>query len=136
MKGPDRRLREALANAEIEDESTVEDMLSYIYDQLVEAGTELPSRGGRASTQLSALEAWTSLASYVVGRFYGPSSPMRRDIAGWGEKAAKELRRIADVLEPVLRWIAERLKAASFSIAVGFPWGISVGLAFPVAATP
>ena len=80
--------------------------------------------------ELAAIEEWASLASYAVSRFYGPQSPLRRDIAGWSEQAVERLRKIAETLRPRLVRVARLLNAVSFSISVGFPWGVSIGVGF------
>lgn len=77
--------------------------------------------------RLAAVEAWASLASYVVAVFYAPRSPWR-DEAGWSEKAIERLRRIAHGLRDQLASVMHALGASGFFISVGFPWGLSVGI--------
>jgi len=130
MNGPDDEFRGRVAAIadEVASETQLEQLLDEIQDQLladVEGGA-----GERPDDDLAAIESWASVASYAVGRFHAPASPWPRDIAGWGNNAASRLRSIANILSRVLRAIVRELEAASFSIAVGFPWGISIGLSW------
>ncbi len=83
-----------------------------------------------AEDQLSAVDSWAGLISHAVGRVYAPASPWPRRTAGWAQKVVKRLRRMANKLKAVLAPVARALGAIHFSIAVAFPWGISVGVAF------
>jgi hypothetical protein len=89
-----------------------------------------------ALEDLAAVESWASLASYAVAHFYAPTSPWPRDVAGWGKEAVEQLRSIAEKLRTALADAARFLGANSFSIGVGFPWGISVGLSWPIDGQP
>lgn len=80
---------------------------------------------------LAAVDAWAGLASHVMSGFYAPASPWPRSVAGWGTKALKRLRSICVTLQSALQAAATALGAASWSISVGFPWGISVGVSWP-----
>jgi hypothetical protein len=128
MEGPDEDFRVDLAHRRYETEGDVEEVLDAVLERLGyqdDAGAEDdPYR------ELAAMEEWASLASYAVSRFYGPQSPLRTDIAGWSRRAAERLRKIAEKLRPRLARVAELLGAVSFSISVGFPWGVSIGVGF------
>jgi hypothetical protein len=130
MTGPDDDFRGRVADIarELTSEAALEGLLGEI-DQAVQADVER-GPGESADDDLAAIESWTSVASYAAARFYAPASPWPRDLAGWGNKAVGQLRKIANTLSEILRGVAQALKAASFSIAVGFPWGISVGLSW------
>jgi len=80
---------------------------------------------------LAAVDAWAGLASAVVARTYAPASPWRRNVAGWGKKATAALQRITKLLLTPLQVAATALGASSWSIGIGFPWGISISLSWP-----
>jgi hypothetical protein len=82
----------------------------------------------QATDVLAAIDAWASLASNVVGRFYAPASPWPRRLQGWAKSVAKRLRKIAGLLRAALQAVAQALSAASYSIGVSFPFGISVSI--------
>lgn len=84
---------------------------------------------GRTSDELvSAVEAWASVASYAVARFYfeGPESILRR--GGWSESVASRLQEALKTFSKHLKSALRDTGASSFSVAIGFPWGVSVGL--------
>lgn len=83
-----------------------------------------------AEDQLAAVDAWAGLISSVIGRVYAPSSPWPRRSAGWDKRIVKRLRRMASKLRAALAPVASALGAVHFSISVGFPWGIAIGLSF------
>lgn len=83
-----------------------------------------------AYDQLGAIEAWASAISTVVGRVYAPTSPWRRRVAGWAKNVASRIRWLTGLLLTPLRTIASALGASSFSIGLGFPWGVSVSLSW------
>jgi len=90
---------------------------------------DLPDIDGvEANELLAVVQEWAGLASYVSARVYGPGSPMPRKLAGWSRKAVATLQRIANLLLVGLRTAGKALGAATVSIAVSFPWGISIGL--------
>jgi hypothetical protein len=126
--GPDEDFRIDLAGRRYETEEDVVAVLNTVLERLGyqedDPAEDDPYR------ELGAIEEWASLASYAVSRFYGPQSPLRTDIAGWSRGAVERLREIAEKLRPRLAWVAALLAAVSFSISVGFPWGVSIGVGF------
>jgi hypothetical protein len=117
MNGPDDefRARVAVRAEEIGNEAALDALLGA---------------GENPNDDLAAVESWAAVASFAVARFHAPASPWPRDLAGWGKTAAARLRSIANILSRILRTVAQALAAASFSIAIGFPWGISIGLSW------
>jgi hypothetical protein len=109
------------------DELTSEEELEKLLAEIDGALNEDADAGDPAD-DLAAIESWASLASYAAGRFYAPASPWPGNLAGWGTKAVERLRRIANTLADRLRAIVGVVGATGFSIAVAFPWGISVAL--------
>jgi hypothetical protein len=134
MEGPHddfRRFVEQRLNDITEDRSEegLEELLAQIEEQLRE---DLQHPIPVDPTPLiSAMISWASLASYAVGRFYGPASPWPSNVAGWGTKAAARLQSITSVLLLPLRQAAKAVGASTYTISVGFPWGISIGLEWP-----
>ena len=128
MEGPNRDFRVDLAHRSYETERDVAEVLDAVLEGLeYQDNSEVDDDPYQ---ELAAIEEWASLASYAVSRFYGPQSPLRRDIAGWSKKAAERLRKIAEKLRPRLARVAQLLNAVSFSISVGFPWGVAIGVGF------
>lgn len=80
--------------------------------------------------QLAAVEGWAALISSAIGRVYVPASPWPRYAAGWDQMIVRRLRRMASRLRAVLEPVARALNAVGFSISVGFPWGIAIGLTY------
>jgi Asp-tRNA(Asn)/Glu-tRNA(Gln) amidotransferase A subunit family amidase len=86
-----------------------------------------------AQDLLLAIDEWASVASYAVEWVYAPASPSPKKMAGWGRKSIEYLRQITGVLLAPLNLVADAFQADSYSLNVGFPWGISVGLDWPSA---
>jgi hypothetical protein len=130
MNGPDDefRARVAVIAEQVGNEAGLETLLGEV-EAALQADIELGA-GENPNDDLAAVESWAAVASYAVARFHAPASPWPRDLAGWGKKAAGRLRSIANTLSTILRPVAQALGAASFSIAIGFPWGISIGLSW------
>jgi hypothetical protein len=80
---------------------------------------------------LAGIEAWAGLASAAVGQVYAPASPWPRSTSGWGKKAIAALQRVVKVLLTPLQVAAKALGASSWSVGVGFPWGLSISLSWP-----
>lgn len=83
-----------------------------------------------AEDLLAATESWAALVSSAVARVYAPASPWPVRLAAWSKTIAMRLRAIANRLGAVMAKVAKALKAVSFSVAIAFPWGISIGLSF------
>ncbi len=130
MQGPDDEFRTWVgARAdEIENEDELERLLLKV-ERSTRADVE-HGDGENAEEDLAAILSWASVASYAVARFYGPASPWPRNVAGWGQRAAARLQRIAHTLSSALQRVTATLGASSFSISVNFPWGISIGLSW------
>ena len=90
--------------------------------------------------ELAAIDEWAGLASHVVQAFYGPGSDSKFDdfmqwlgrdkLAGWSKTAVEKLRKIADALKHKLRIVAKQLGSISYSVGVGFPRGVSIGISW------
>lgn len=130
MNGPDAefRARVAVVAEEVGNEAALDTLLGEV-EEALRADIELAA-GENPNDDLAAVESWAAVASFAVARFHAPASPWPRDLAGWGKTTARRLRSIADTLLTILRNAAQALAAASFSIAIGFPWGISIGLSW------
>jgi hypothetical protein len=139
VDGPDPGFREAigfrgLQAPDLADEEELERVLEEIEEAIrrdLEQGP--PSQAVSeedAWNQLAAIESWAGVASNATARFYAPASPWPHNLAGWSKKAVARLRSIANTLKPVLQALLGVLRAVGFSIAVSFPWGISIGLSF------
>jgi hypothetical protein len=130
MQGPDRDFRGGIGAqaGKLDSEEALEGLLDQI-DVAVRKDVER-GKGKDPWEDLAAIESWASLASYAAARFYAPASPWRRNFGGWSKRAAARLRSIANALSSVLQPVAKALKAASFSISVSFPWGVSIGLSW------
>jgi hypothetical protein len=93
---------------------------------------------------LAGAEAWASLASYAVARFYNPEEGVVaagagiRRFAGWSRGVGARLVRLSNLLgSRLLAAGSSVVGATSFSIGASFPLGVSVGLSWPLsAATP
>lgn len=95
----------------------------------LQAGSESVSE---AQFLLVVVDQWSSLVSYAASWVYAPASPSPRRMAGWGLQSISYIRMIANLLFTPLNAAAFALGANSYSINVGFPWGISVGLNWPI----
>lgn len=90
--------------------------------------------------ELAAIDSWAGLASHAVQTLYAPGSPNflswwqgRNNVdklAGWAKGAVETLRKIADALRQRLVAVAKQLKSFSFSVGVGFPWGVSISISW------
>jgi hypothetical protein len=83
-----------------------------------------------ANDVLAAIDAWMSLASYAIGRVYAPQSPFRGGLAGWTLDVGRRIEDLARSVRNAISHAAKGLGAESWSVASGFPFGISVGLSF------
>jgi hypothetical protein len=109
-----------------------EEALAGVLDRIAdEARTDLErvvERGFDGDELIAAVEGWASVASYATTRFYfeGPESIFKR--GGYSKDVTSRLHRVVKELAPTLRRGLHATGASSFSIAVGFPFGVSVGL--------
>lgn len=108
-------------------------ILNLELDEDQQGGVLLATRPALEDAQavFVAVDEWASVASYAVAWIYAPASPLAAKMAGWGGKAIQMLQQIANALRVPLKVVAEGLDARSYSISVGFPWGVSVGLEWP-----
>jgi hypothetical protein len=115
-------------------EQQLDELLGRLEDQMsqsIEAGARSEYLTVEdAEDQLAAIDAWAGLISSVIGQVYAPASPWPRRAAGWDKRIVKRLRRMANKLRAALQPVAAALGAVHFSISVGFPWGIAVGISF------
>ncbi|MGM0632503.1 MAG: hypothetical protein ACQETO_04935 [Pseudomonadota bacterium] len=124
-----RALREMTDDAA---ESGLDELLAVVLEQLQGAIQENPpeSREGEPDAIAASCHAWASLVSHAVASVYAPNSPFPRNVAGWGNRAVVRLNQISSVLRTPLDVAKRLLGADSYSISVGFPWGVSVGLSW------
>ena len=143
MEAPSSKLRYHVADAssglrtddlpDADVEAHLDDLLERVESEMasaIDAGRYVGLSPEEAEDQLAVVDAWAGLISAAVGRVYAPASPWPRHSAGWGKKIVRRLRRMALRLQAVLKPVSQALGAIGFSISVGFPWGISIGLSF------
>jgi hypothetical protein len=143
------------SSAEIVDEMQLEELLRDVlararedlYDQFgVERATGpswrdrlgLPRADNlnpeRAERMLASVEAWASIASHLtIEAYVGPLrevGAVRQRVVGWSRSVVARLTDLADLLAGYLQKAMHKLKASSFTISVGFPVGVSVGLSW------
>ena len=133
MEGPSEEFRHHTAEriAALERENDVDSLLGAVAELAeVDARDMGPLDEDGAADVLAAVESWAALASNVVAGYYAPASVFRfrGGLAGWAKGIAKHLRKIAKILLTPLQAAASALGADSWSIGVGFPWGVSVSL--------
>jgi hypothetical protein len=115
-------------------ETQLDEILSDIYGEISNAveRSRIPKSGrmGRATADqtLTAVDEWASVASYAVSWLYAPQSPSPEKMAGWARAISDKLRTIVNALLTALAAAAKSLGALSWSIGLGFPWGISVAV--------
>lgn len=129
MDGPDSEFRAEIAEAvqRVETEAQLDELLARVEDAIA---ADLAQTEESQEKVLDGVLQWASVTSYAVAYFYEPAS-RRRDLAGFGKEAVEKLRRISAQLSGPLSFALSSTGAGSFSISVGFPWGISVGLSWP-----
>jgi hypothetical protein len=126
-----------------DDEEELEALLNEIVGQAAkDLGAEfgspeefdLDDDPDRADVLLASIEAWASLASYATYEAYaGPIrevGAMHLRLAGWGKGIAANLTRLTKLLGGYLAKVLKPLNAISYSIDMGFPGGVSVGLSW------
>jgi hypothetical protein len=125
--------------ASITDEAGFEEVLDFIAERTQEDLSPLLSaheagEAGAAQQLFDSIEAWASLTSAVTFEMYvGPVREVgaaRFSLPGWAKGISQRLDNIVSVLKGYLQVAARALGAPSFSIALTFPFGVSVGLAW------
>lgn len=108
------------------------DLIEFINDQLQQEVEQNPPHDGDDPQTLAATcDAWASLVSHALAEVHAPMSPFPRNLAGWGQQAVQQVQRFANILGAPLSIAQQGLRASSYSISVGFPWGISIGFTWP-----
>ena len=124
---------------EVVDEAGLEGVLDFIITRTEQDLSPFLNRREEveeeeANELLAAIEAWASLASAVTYEMYvGPLREVgaaRLSLPGWAKGVGNRLSKMANLLTGYLKVAMRALMAASFSIAVTFPFGVSVGLAW------
>ncbi|TAL96991.1 MAG: hypothetical protein EPN69_03700 [Rhodanobacter sp.] len=141
MKKPSYEIRKQTAEwahslrdlTDEEAESGLDGLLGMLYEQLQSELREGPPEQQERDIEemVSSCHAWASLVSHAVAEVYAPNSPFPRKVAGWGNKAIVRLSQITATLRKPLGVAQQSLGAGSYSISVGFPWGISIGFSWP-----
>lgn len=139
MNGPSDRLREEVeAQAgELRHEEDLYRLLENIDAELaddadpdIELGDDIdPEYRDRVvgGELLTSVNAWASLASYAVARFYAPSSPWpSKRLAGWSKRAMAHLQSIVGKLLPAIQSAIGKLGASGYGVTFNFPWGIGI----------
>jgi hypothetical protein len=113
-------------------ESQSEEQLAAVLDRISNAAYEDLARRSTAEDNLIGVDAWASVHSYAVARFYfeGPESLLRK--GGYSERVAAELQKAVNTYGSHLRSAVAATGASAFSISVGFPFGVSVALEWSV----
>lgn len=87
-----------------------------------------------AERMLASVEAWASIVSHLTNEAYtGPLreiGALKQRLVGWSRGIAARLTELAELLAGYLQEAMQALHASSFSISVGFPLGVSVGLSW------
>lgn len=106
-------------------------LIAQINEQLVEEIKEHPPYSVSADALAAACDAWASLVSHALAQVHAPMSPFPRNRAGWGQRAIQQVQQFARILRAPLSTAQQGLGASSYSISVGFPWGVSIGFTWP-----
>jgi hypothetical protein len=118
-------------------EDELEEILGGIIDK---ASTDLAETLGdrtelteaEGNELLSSIEAWASLTSAVTFAAYaGPPREVgaaRFTLPGWAKGVGNKLTDLSKLLDRYLKVAMRAIRAISFTIALTFPWGVSVGL--------
>jgi hypothetical protein len=110
-----------------------EDALAAVLSEIAEPSRRDLERvremGDGGHELVAAVDAWASVASYAITRFYfeGPKSVFP---GGFSKRVAGSLQGLVGTWSPFLESALKATHASSFSIAAGFPLGFSVGLAW------
>jgi hypothetical protein len=112
-----------------ESEEELESLLGEVAEEILR---DLDSgESAEAQDTLAAVISWTTVVSDTVARFSAPASPWKRRVSGWSKAVLDRMQQIAQMLLGSLTAAARALGASSWSIGIGFPWGVSVSLTWP-----
>jgi hypothetical protein len=157
MVAPDDQFRQWVADEanriyeDGEDQGVAEAELANLLDMVAERfetaafeadGVEADEGGVEAGylRATAEVEAWLSLVSYVVARFYAPQSPFKRwpgrTLAGISVSVTRRLGRIARTAGGRLAQWSVLLRVDQVGISVQFPFGIGAGLGWNVEPLP
>lgn len=103
-------------------------VLDSIREDSVRHLTSIDDQANSGESLLTAVNAWASLASYATMRFYLEGPQSARKNGGFSEKVADRLLSAADAWRPFLKRAVKTMRASSFTVSVGLPLGISIGL--------
>jgi hypothetical protein len=108
------------------------ELIALINEQLqLEVERNPPNDGDDVKVLVATCDAWASLVSHALAQAHAPLSPFPRNLAGWGQRAIQRVQQFAGTLQIPLSAAQQGLRASSYSISVGFPWGISIGFTWP-----
>lgn len=114
-----------------------EEMLADVLGRIVDVANgdlrRQQSESGESEHELAGgVTAWASVVSYATTRFYfeGPESILKR--GGYSKSVVSRLEEAALTFRSFLEAALRSTGAVSFSISIGFPWGVSVGLDWTV----
>jgi hypothetical protein len=113
-----------------------EEALASVLANIVEAAEgdlRQQSESGESQHELvAAVNAWASVLSYATARFYfeGPESLLKR--GGYSKGVVSRLEDAVTTFRSYLEAAIGTTGASSFSISIGFPLGVSVGLEWSV----
>ncbi len=131
MMGPSTEYRGEVAARlrEVGSEDELDGLLAEMSIE-VERDVALGNQDQPAEDVLASVEAWAGMVSYVLAFYYAPASPWPFRSAGWDKRIVARVRTTARLLQGPMQAVRAAMGAASFSISVGFPWGVSVGLSW------
>lgn len=85
-----------------------------------------------ADRTLAVVDSWASVLSYATTWVYAPLSPPPGGEAGAATKILERIRRYTSMMTAPATQAASILGADGWSVSVGFPFGVSVGLSWNV----
>jgi hypothetical protein len=119
-----------------EDDPEAEDRLAEILDSIHKDSIRqlrlVAEQPRSADALLNAVTAWASLTSYATTRFYLEGPHSQRKKGGFSTKVAAHLQDAAASWSPFLKEAVKTMNASAFTISVGLPLGVSVGLTWDV----
>lgn len=122
-----------------QDEGLAESALRLVIDGLDESGINdirRPETASEAYALVAAADEWISLASSICCRVYAPASPLPEKILKWSRKVTESLREICSRIERAISAAALLVNASGWTLAVNYPWGVSLGLEFDSGLLP